>query len=148
MLNRKVVNFATHFKASGVFAPIPEYLRCDGIPYHNRIRAARFRLGSHNLEVERGRYNSTPWVLRSCRRCDEVFLDTLDCQVDDEYHMLFECEAFRHLRSAEIQALLDQSNGSIRTFVETGDISVVHNFISDCMKLVDDLVVLEPPSAG
>ena len=56
-------------------------------------------MGSHELRVEKGKVFGTPWIERKCIRCPSDYLCGLDCQVDDEYHMIFECKAFEHLRS-------------------------------------------------
>ncbi len=40
-----------------------------------------------------------------------------------------------------MQTLLALAHGSIRNFAADEDVCTVHNFISDCMKIVDDEVV-------
>ena len=48
---------------------------------------ARFRLSSHSLQIELGRYNNTPLNNRLCTRCDYN-------AVDDEEHFLIHCSYF------------------------------------------------------
>ena len=42
----------------------------------------KFRLGSHKLRIETGRWNRTPRAERLCTTCS---------QLGDEYHTLFHC---------------------------------------------------------
>jgi hypothetical protein len=56
----------------------------------------RFRLGAHDLRVATGRWESTdngllPRQQRLCERC-------ADAQVEDEFHMVFECDAYDVVR--------------------------------------------------
>ena len=92
---RKQVTFLQCSKKEPVFPDIPRYFgraaSCDA------KCIARFVVGTHNLEVERGRFASVPWSERRCPRCRSEYLDTLSCPVDDEHHFMFECEAFAHL---------------------------------------------------
>lgn len=54
----------------------------------------RFRLGAHDLRVATGRWegrNGLPRPRRRCERCCQ------EC-VEDEYHLVFECDAYETLR--------------------------------------------------
>ena len=56
---------------------------------NNLIRSmARLRQSSHDLEIERGRYNKpkTPAFQRICKRCNSL-------EVDDEVHFLIDCSS-------------------------------------------------------
>ena len=55
----------------------------------------RFRLRSHNLEIERGRYTQpiTPREARFCQKCNSR------TEIDDEYHFLLCCSKFNTLRN-------------------------------------------------
>ncbi len=46
-----------------------------------------------------------------------------------------------HLRDDTVQTLLALADGSVRNFAADEDVCTVYNFISDCMKIVDDEVV-------
>ena len=114
----------------------PSYLK--GLPssrVHGMMKQlARFRLGSHGLEVETGRYNGVAWQDRQCTRCSADRLGVLTCKVGDEYHMVFNCSAFDDLRAniPGVQQLIDSSGGSLRAFM-LGDVRVVMNFVSGCL---------------
>ena len=82
-----------------VRSPLPAYLKS---PRRFEVtNMARFRLGSHSLEVARGRQQQVPWANRTCKRCSPEYLATLECKVDDEFHAIFECEYFESLRVDE-----------------------------------------------
>jgi hypothetical protein len=70
----------------------------QGLPYcvcrRQRVQAiARFVLGSHDLEIERGRAVRCPRDRRVCRCCDSRVRE-------DEMHLLLECPAYETLRAA------------------------------------------------
>ena len=56
-------------------------------PFLNRIdpigkAMIKFRLGSHKLKIETGRWNRTPRAERLCTTC---------CELGDEFHILYNC---------------------------------------------------------
>ena len=63
-------------------------------------------------------------------------MNFIDCPVDDEYHMIFECEAFSDSRS-EVSECIQTSDGSIRNLFMQGDFVKVYKFVSSCMKAID-----------
>ena len=108
------------------------------------IANAQFRLGSHDLFVERGRYHRPdpiPWEARTCRRCVDADLGLFECAVDDEFHMVFDCTAFRDLRREPDFAPLfaDPSSRSLREFCCADD-PAVGQFIARCMAVVSENV--------
>ena len=57
---------------------------------------SRFRLSSHTLEIERGRYPPRrPRLQRLCRQCDMNVLE-------DEYHLIMMCDKYTGLRQIYI----------------------------------------------
>ena len=63
---------------------------CNISRYRNALSC--FRLSSHRLEVEAGRWNkpiSIPFVERKCNVCNIL---------EDEYHFLFECPLYTDIR--------------------------------------------------
>jgi hypothetical protein len=63
-----------------------------GLRRPHLISLIRFRLGAHDLRVVSGRWENRNGVPRSqhlCERCSQ------HC-VEDEYHMLFECDAYEY----------------------------------------------------
>jgi hypothetical protein len=62
-----------------------------------RINFSRFRLSSHILEIERGRYKkpvAVPINERKCKICNKL---------EDEFHFLFECSLYKDIRSPYIK---------------------------------------------
>ena len=60
--------------------------------YKYRRALARFRMSAHNLEIEIGRYPPhRERHLGLCQYCDGQF-------IEDEYHFLFVCSFYVHLR--------------------------------------------------
>ena len=53
---------------------------------------SRFRLSSHNLEIETGRYNNIARENRICKFCNQNAIET-------EYHFLLCCSAYDQLRN-------------------------------------------------
>ena len=114
---------------------------------------ARFRLSCHNLRVELGRRplpHRLPWQERTCTRCSAAHRASLACAVDDEHHMIFECERFEALRNeaAEfvpgthrfvpgVRTTLTRAGGSVRRFMDS-DPHVVLRFVSKCMNVLDE----------
>ena len=56
-----------------------------------KIALSKFRLSSHNLEIETGRYNSISRSERICRLCQMNV-------VQDEFHFLLTCTTYTNLR--------------------------------------------------
>jgi hypothetical protein len=105
---------------------------------HMMKQVARFRLSAHNLQVELGRRDGTPWESRVCTRC---LAHSGERHVDDEQHMIFDCHTFEDTRSSVdgASALIGAAGGCVRSFM-FGDPSVVLKFVSGCMDKVDALV--------
>lgn len=121
---------------------LPRYFFAHGLSKREVVANARFRLGSHHLFVERGRFQSppVPWEERTCRRCLDADLGLFECAVDDEFHMVFDCSAFRELRSdLEFAHLFADPSVSMRDFCSADD-PAVGLFIARCMDAVDVLV--------
>ena len=60
--------------------------------YSQRRTLTKFRISSHNLEIEKGRYTNTPVEQRLCRLC------TCKDDVEDEIHFLLECPSLADTR--------------------------------------------------
>lgn len=56
-----------------------------------KIALSRFRLSSHRLEIERGRYLNIPRMERKCKFCSQNTLE-------NEYHFLLICPLYKDLR--------------------------------------------------
>jgi hypothetical protein len=70
---------------------LESYLDNYSIDKKFKIALTRFRLSSHNLEIERGRYNN---VIRSERICQFCNLNV----VENEYHFLLTCPLYSNIR--------------------------------------------------
>ena len=148
-VGRKHLTYYAYFKPPSP-VQVPSYLRLDQ-ELHKQIRQlARFRLGCHKLKVELGRHCNppVPWQARTCSRCSAAHLSALTCAVDDEHHMIFECESFTHLRNqatvfvpgmprfvAGPRTALLRAQGSVRQFMDSNPHTVLH-FISRCMDIL------------
>ena len=155
---RKVCTYAKDFRVDPrddpavepphIFPPLANFYR-RGLMHDEVCHVSRFRLGSHNLEVERGRYHHIPWQDRICTRCSadfllsEAFLSRNRLAVDDELHAIFDCQAFDHLRPS-IGFFPDPP--SVRRFLSDDNIDA-YRFVSRFMNIVDERVASTSPEA-
>ena len=72
-----------------------QFLRED-----KRIIITKWRLSSHNIKIETGRY-TTPFTPREERVCSECPLS-----VEDEHHVVFQCPLYRNVRMKHRDLLL------------------------------------------
>ena len=73
------------------------------------------------MRVERDRRvrPKVPWESRVCTRCSEDYLRGLECGVDDEWHLVFECQSTRLLRErAEFSSLLAEAGRDLQKFAK------------------------------
>ena len=74
---RKYVAFKTNFGREKYISIISNF--------EQRRALTKFRISSHHLRIETGRYQGTLLNDRTCTNC---------ANVEDEYHFLFECRKF------------------------------------------------------
>ena len=149
-VGRKFLTYSAYFKPTQS-DQVPAYLRLNHALHKQIRKLARFRLSCHKLHIELGRHRNppTPWEARTCTRCSAAHLSTLSCAVDDEHHMIFECEKFTHLRNEAAvfvpgmqrfvpgpRTALHRAQGSVRHFMDSNPHTVLH-FISGCMDILD-----------
>jgi hypothetical protein len=150
-VGRKLLTYYAYFKPAQP-DQIPAYLKLDQ-ELHEQIRQlARFRLSCHKLRVEIARYRRPPaaWADRTCTRCSSEHLATLPCSVDDEHHMIFECERLEALRNEVVEftpgtrrftpgvrTALNRAQGSVRRFMDCNPPHIVLHFVSRCMSILD-----------
>ena len=92
-----------------------------------KLRALlHFRMGSHALPVEQGRF-ARPHIPRNLRRCT---LCTTGA-IGDERHFCFECPFFDGIR-AQYADLYDSSGGAMRSFMWHKD----QEGVSDCLTAI------------
>ena len=126
---------ATYFAwfDSGSWLQRPQYLYFD-FPAPATCTYLRFRLGSHNLQVELGRWqNRRPRCDRLCQRC------TMHA-VDDEYHMVFDCPAFERLRAARRHLFTSRVAYDMVTFMRQKDQVGVFKHILACLREVAEIL--------
>ena len=70
--------------------------------FAKRYSTTKLRISSHNLEIERGRYSKTERDERICKWCNTSMGIKI---VEDESHMLFECDLYAGLRTKLITQL-------------------------------------------
>lgn len=69
---------------------LENYLKCINYKKY-RISLSKFRLSSHDLAIERGRYANIEVENRKCLNCNLNAIET-------EYHFLLVCPKYRELR--------------------------------------------------
>ena len=136
--NRKLSTYATYFAQPNVFPKAPDYF--SGVHTSAKLNA-QFRLGSHRLGVETGRWTRpyTDWADRICTRCSDTYKSNLPCAVDDEYHLAFECEYFDAER-ADISDLIDMAEKSVPKLLSRYDElekrQRIYKFTTACMNKI------------
>lgn len=94
----------------------------------------RWRLSSHKLHIETGRYTNPKTVKenRTCRVCDNI---------EDEHHAIFKCKANRIIRD-RFRSKLDLSSENIQTFLNPDTIekaTYLSAFLNEIEKNMEDL---------
>ena len=103
----------------------PVYTSAEYIEEKKRITFTRFRLSSHRLKVETGRWSR---MLREDRVCG--------CgsgAVQDENHVLFDCLKTEGVR--ERHGISRERYTDVGQLMETFEYMKLINFVDDCMKL-------------
>ena len=96
-----------------------------------RMRAlVRFRVGSHDLPVERGRHAGLPRCARVCERC-------CTGQVGDEMHVVFECPALEDIRR-RYRCLFTRDTCTMRLFMWQADQRKLASFLLACLGFPGD----------
>ena len=118
------------------------YLTVD-MPRRVIVSLARFRTGSHNLEIECGRHKMIPLVDRICAFCLEKQKIRI---IKDEFHVLLECCAYHELRNWYIKK--HYSVASMYSFISLMNsnnnecIVNVANFLASVFKLRKRIAVV------
>ena len=126
---------ATYFAwfDSGSWLRRPSYLYFD-FPAPATCTYLRFRLGSHNLQLELGRWqNRRPRSDRVCERCNMH-------AVDDEWHLIFECPAFEGLRAARRHLYSSRVAYDMAAFMRQRDQKAVFQHILACLREVNSFI--------
>ncbi len=131
---RSLVVYKSHFRrrvAPSAFAR-PQYLSSTDVPWRAVRALAQLRLGAHPLRsvlAARGP-NPMPYSERVCQRCSAAWPG---CGVDDEYHLLFECECTQPVRDCRAQFLASLSDWTVRGLVCHPALKSTAAFVHDCL---------------
>jgi len=91
----------------------------------------KLRVGTNNLEIEKGRHQNKPISLRNCRFCSGV---------EDESHFLLECPGYADIRENLQRVLLasyDISDINLEVILNQPNLiirKVIYECIADCYK--------------
>ena len=96
---RKKLRTYAQFKSITKSEKYLEYIKNFAV----RSCYSRFRLGVHDLEIERGRFNCKPLPIES-RICKQCQINKVD-EVEDEKHFLMQCPAYSLQRSKLINKI-------------------------------------------
>ena len=117
---------------------IEPYLKSN-IPRHYKCKITALRVGSHDLEIERGRYTKIPAKCRYCKFCQN--------EVEDECHFLTKCSLYMTKRLHLFTKLKleefakDKDNASVFIYLLTNELDNVNScqeigkHIYECFKL-------------
>jgi hypothetical protein len=89
-----------------------------------------FRLSGQNLRIETGRHVGLPRNERSCCRCKQLLGEDFVAPIDDEEHLLLQCESIKDIRLCF--AGLPMS--SLRDLMQCEDVGSVAWFVHECME--------------
>ena len=84
----------------------------------DRILISKYRSGSHNLLIEKGRWSRIPRHERICNKCDSQ-------EVQNLYHVLYRCESTRSIHT---------NHYSINDFFNSPDCAKI-------LKIIDDIFI-------
>ena len=124
------------------YALVKKYFCVEPYILHTRrnhliTSTARYRMSSHDLNIERGRYSNpiTPINQVICTRCELN-------KIDDEIHLLLHCSAMKNERKILFNSVtatinIQPTNEMFLRIVTSRDITVVKSlaqFIYGCFK--------------
>jgi hypothetical protein len=143
--------YAAHCQPNPELPQIPIYMDFASLSRHRVRQVARFRLVSHNLRMERGRWERPPEPAneRVCTRCSEGWCEGRGGQwvgalgvdsrpLDSEDHLLFDCETTWQLRAG--QNWEAGQNESVARLLAVLDPDTAR-YVADCMDLADNDVL-------
>ena len=108
-----------------------------------RLQAlVQFRLGSHSLPVEQGRF-LRPSLPRHLHRCDLCNAQA----VGDELHDVFDCPRFGAIR-AQYSNLFQDAEGSMRLFMWHMDQKAVSHCLTAILQMAQTRTQIRPRKPG
>ena len=138
-VKRRLCTYNRYFKkqALGSWWQLPEHLT-SGLKLHRDVvrSMTRFRVSSHSLGVETGRYNGTAFEQRICQRCEAQGRGE---HVDTETHLVFDCVTSEALRGHKFASLFENvAHGDLRRFMQAKNHRELAKFVHVCMSSVDE----------
>ena len=81
------------------------------LPRRLQVALTKFRTSCHDFEIEIGRHYGVPKEERLCKHCVSENRN----RVEDEFHVIFECDAYHNFRELYIDAdqIQDQTMHSL-----------------------------------
>ena len=124
------------FYSTFAYFKYQHYLDCITLEKF-RKKMSRYRVWSHRLEIEAGRWtkpNKTPLENRKCKQCNTL---------EDEYHFVLECVLYKELRKLYIKKYywLMPSMQKLIELVTSENINIIKRFsvyIQKAIKLRQD----------
>ena len=101
---------------------VEKYLLMD-MPRFFIKALAKFRISSHDLEIEKGRHHKKDREERICTFCKNDNINV----IEDEYHVIFDCILYKDIRELYISKE-DRSPRNLFTFC-----NLLSNQSSDCI---------------
>ena len=97
--------------------------------FSRRYNTTKIRISSHDLEIECGRYNNIPREARICAWCNMSMGINV---VEDENHLINDCDLYASLRNKLIGRLNNAPNSQLHTLTVTRDSlkTQFHNLMS------------------
>ena len=105
------------------------------IPYRLRSALAKYRISSHDLEIEKGRHRNIPHYDRICKLCRTLNMYF----IEDEYHVLMQCSFYNDLRCIYLK--LDSLPVNLHTFKtmmksdDPKNLTMLASFVANMFKL-------------
>ena len=115
----------TYFSFKSVFQ-MEKYIT-EAKNKHLRRIVANFRVGSHWLKVQTGRYHKLEYHERTCDCCRDA--------VDDEVHAIFVCPLHDHLRQSYADLFTHVEGHNLSAFLTQGAVHRIALFLTDCRAL-------------
>ena len=131
LINADIANVSNNRLYKHINAPFVNNCYLNNIKEkYIRIALAKFRLGSHNLMIERGRWKKLEVADRECFHCGKL---------DDELHAITECNLFRIWRTQYLPKWLytRPSMYKLLNFMDNVKDNELRNFGIFCHKVLD-----------
>ena len=128
--NENISNVSSHRLYQNLSADNPQYLREVNEKYI-RMAISKFRLGSHNFLIERGRWQcpKLEYLSRICSECKDI---------EDEFHVVLKCFRYLNLRKQYLPKHLYEKPSMYKfiQFLNTANGTTLKRFGLFCHKVL------------